>query len=386
MPFNFPLNPPAASTFAGQYDTLFYVLVGLTVFFTLLIVVGVLAFAYRYRQGSPADRSRPVYEDLRLELGLLTVPTVLGLIIFYWGATQYIHMRTPPKDAQDVFIVGKQWMWHAQHPNGVRENNELHVPVGRNVRLTMISQDVIHAFYIPAFRTQMMVVPGRYTTMWFNATQPGEYHLFCNMYCGTQHSEMGGKVVAMRPADYAAWLQNGGESAPPMTMAQRGEKLYNGRLACNNCHGVQDNPRGPSLVNLIGKKRVFSNAPPQIADEEYVRESILRPYNKLTVGYGQEMPAYESELVQGKLTEENVLELIAYIKSMGGGVKATGDGASSATGAGGENLHLRPLEIQNNAGPAVNAMAAQKGIPTATPTGRGHNLGVGAIPAEEHGQ
>ena len=380
MPFSFPLAPPSASTFAGPYDALFYTLCGFTLFFTLLIVVGIVAFTIRYRQGSHADRSRPVYEDLRLELTLLGIPTFLGLIFFYWGATQYIHMRTPPKNATDIFIIGKQWMWHAQHPNGVRENNELHVPIGRDVRLTMISQDVIHAFYIPAFRTQMMVVPGRYTTMWFNATQAGEYHLFCNMYCGTQHSEMGGKVTVMEPSAYAAWLQNGGESAPAMTMAQRGEKLYNGRLACNNCHGAVDNPRGPSLVNLFGKRRQFSNATAQIADEEYIRESILRPYNKLVQGYGQEMPAYEPELVSGKLTEENVLELIAYIKSMSGAT------AAATSPVGGENLNLRPLSIKTeNPGPAVNALAAEKSNPAATPTGRGHNLGVGAIPAEEHG-
>lgn len=380
MPFNFPLAPPAASSFAGPHDALFYTLCLFTVFFTLLIFVGVIFFAVRYRQGSTADRSRPVYEDLRLELTLLGVPTVLGLVFFYWSAGLYIDMRTPPKDATDIYVIGKQWMWHVQHPNGVRENNELHVPVGRNVRLTMISQDVIHAFYIPAFRTQFMVVPGRYTTMWFKPTQPGEYHLFCNMYCGTQHSEMGGKVVAMEPRAYEAWLQNGGESAPPLTMAQRGERLYNGRLACSNCHGSEDNPRGPSLVGLFGKRRQFSNAPAQTADDEYIRESILRPYNKLVQGYGQEMPAYESELVQGRLTEENVLELIAYIKSMNGGARATG------LTPGGEKIDLRPLNIQDNTGPAANAMAAQKSIPTATPTGHGSNLGVGAIPAEEHQQ
>ncbi len=375
MPFNFPLSPPAASSFAGPYDALFYTLTGMSVFFTLLVVAGIVFFTVRYRQGSKADRSRPVYEDLRLELTLLGIPTILGLIFFYFGATQYMQMRTPPKDATDIFIVGKQWMWHAQHPNGVRENNELHVPVGRNVRLTMISQDVIHAFFIPAFRTQMMVVPGRYTTMWFRPTQAGEYHLFCNMYCGTQHSEMGGKVVAMEPREYAAWLENGGESLPPMTMAQRGEKLYNGRLACNNCHGVQDNPRGPSLADLIGKKRTFGNAPAQIADEEYIRESILRPYNKLTSGYGQDMPAYESQLIDGKLTEENILELIAYIKSMGGAAKApTAD----------RGLNLRPLSATSNQGLAANAMSASRPNSDTTPTGHGHDLAVGAIPAEEH--
>ena len=368
MPFNFPLAPPAASSFAGPYDTLFYTLCVFSLFFTLLIFVGIVAFTMRYRQGSRADRSRPVYEDLRLELTLLAVPTVLGIGFFYWGATQFIHMRTPPKNAQDIFVIGKQWMWHAQHPNGVRENNELHVPIGRDVRLTMISQDVIHAFYIPAFRTQMMVVPGRYTTMWFRPTLAGEYHLFCNMYCGTQHSEMGGKVVAMEPQAYEAWLANGGETRPAMTMAQRGEKLYNGKYACSNCHGAQDNPRGPSLVALFGKRRVFSNAPAQVADEEYVRESILRPYNKITAGYGQEMPSYE-----GQATEEEVLELIAYIKSMNGG--------AAPAALADRGLDLAPLAVGPNAGPAGNALSAQRRNPLARPTGHGHDLGVGAIPA-----
>ena len=377
MPFNFPLAPPSASTFAGPYDALFYTFCIFTLIFTLLIFVGVIVFAIRYRQGSKADRSRPVYEDLRLELFLLAVPTVLGLIFFWFGAQQYIHMRTPPKDSSDIFIIGKQWMWHAQHPNGVRENNELHVPIGRNIKLTMISQDVIHAFYIPAFRTQMMVVPGRYTTMWFNPTQAGEYHLFCNMYCGTQHSEMGGKVVVMEPRDYADWLANGGESVPQMTTAQRGEKLYNGRLACNNCHGAQDNPRGPSLVQLFGKRRSFSNAGSQIADDEYIRESILRPYNKLTEGYGQQMPSYESELIDGKLSEENIFELIAYIKSMGTGT------AAPATPVGGNNLGLAPLSVGNETGPATNVMATQREYPEATPTKHGRDLAVNALAAEQ---
>lgn len=377
MPFNFPLAPPSASTFAGPYDALFYTLCAFSLFFTALIFIGVIVFSVRYRQGSSADRSRPVYEDLRLELTLLGVPTVLGLFFFYFGAQQYIHMRTPPKDSQDIYIIGKQWMWHAQHANGVRENNTLHVPIGRNVRLTMISQDVIHAFYIPAFRTQMMVVPGRYTTMWFNATKTGEYHLFCNMFCGTQHSEMGGKVVVMEPGDYAKWLANSGEPTTQMTMAQRGEKLYNGRLACNNCHGGQDNPRGPSLFNLYGKRRTFSNAPAQTVDDEYLRESILRPYNKLTAGYGQEMPAYENELIDGKLTEENVLELIAYMKSMGSGT-ATAPGP-----AGGENLNVRSLSVGAESGLATNAMKAQREDADQVTTSHGRNLAVNAMAAEE---
>ncbi|RYG27188.1 cytochrome c oxidase subunit II [bacterium] len=379
MPFNFPLAPPSASSFAGEYDALFYTLTAFSAFFFFLVMAGVIVFAVRYRQGSKADRSRPVYEDLRLELTLLTVPAVLGIIFFYFGAKQYIHHRTPPKDAQDIFVIGKQWMWHVQHPNGVRENNTLHVPAGRNIRLTMISQDVIHQFFVPAFRTQFMVVPGRYTTMWFKPTRVGEYHLFCNQYCGTQHAEMGGKVIVMEPREYTAWLANGGESQAPMTMAQRGEKLYNGRLACSNCHGATDSPRGPSLANLFGKRRTFSNAPAQLVDDEYLRESILRPYNKLTAGYGQEMPAYESQLIDGKLTEENILELISYMKTMGAGTAG-----SSQTSVGGSNLNLQPLSIGNESGPATNAMAAQREYKEGTPTSHGTNPAVNAYAVENN--
>lgn len=375
MPFNFPLAPPAASSFAGQYDALFYTLCVVSLLFTLLVFAGIIFFTVRYRQGSRADRSRPVYEDARIEFTLLGVPTILGLVFFWFGANQYIQLRTPPKDAQDIFVVGKQWMWHVQHPNGVRENNTLHVPIGRDIRLTMISQDVIHAFYIPAFRTQMMVVPGRYTTMWFRPTQAGEYHLFCNMYCGTQHSEMGGKVVVMEPREYAEWLANGGESTSNLTMAQRGARLYAGRLACTNCHGGTDNPRGPALAGLLGRRREFSNAPAQVADEEYIRESILRPYNKIVKGYGQEMPSYEKAGPSSPgVSEEEILELIAYIKSMGG------EATAPATEGG---LNLRPLAVTPNAGPAANVMSAGRPNEAATPTGHGKNLSVNAMAAEE---
>jgi cytochrome c oxidase subunit II len=309
--FNAPLAPPQASTLAVEHDVIFYVLTALTLFFTVLVGVFVVLFAVRYRHGNKVDRSRPVFEHLPLEITWSVIPMILGLIMFYFGARLFIHSREVPKDSMDISVIGKQWMWHLQHPNGVRENNTLHVPVGKNVRLTMISQDVIHAFYIPAFRLQFHVVPGRYTEAWFNATKPGVYQIFCGMYCGTQHSEMGGYVYVMPQKEYAEWLANGGNSSVPKTPAEAGAALF-AQQACGNCHGAVDNPRSPSLYGLYGKSRQFADGSTAVADEEYIREAILDPYSHINKGYSNTMPAYA-----GQITEEDVLNLIAYIRALG---------------------------------------------------------------------
>jgi cytochrome c oxidase subunit 2 len=368
---NFPLSPPPASNFAPEYDTLFYTLVALTVFFSLIVGVAVVFFAIRYRQGTKADRSRPMYENLFLELTWTIVPLVLGIVMFYFGTSLYVKMRTPPKDATEIFVIGKQWMWHIQHGNGVRENNTLHIPVGKPIKLTMISQDVLHAFYIPAFRVQEHVVPGRYTQLWFTATKVGEYHLFCNMYCGTQHSEMGGKVIAMDPKDFAAWLANGGQSVTPMSMEQTGAKIYS-KIGCNNCHGAEDTLRAPSLYGIYGKRRVFADGTSAIADEEYLRSSIVRPYDHITAGYGETMPVY-----QGQLTEEDVLNLVAYIKVLG---TAAAPSPSSIV-----NSHSAPATASGtneSTSLAVNAIQADTSDPDATPTRRSGSPAVGAVAAE----
>lgn len=368
--WNFPIQPPQASSLAKEHDAIFFALSTLTAVFTLIVVIAVIIFAVRYRRGSKASRANPKYEDLRMELTWTIIPLLLGLVMFYFGARLYVRQRTPPPNSEEIFVIGKQWMWHVQHPNGVRENNTLHIPIGRPVKLTMISQDVIHAFYVPAFRTQMYVVPGRYTQMWFNATEPGQYHLFCNLYCGTQHSEMGGVVIAMPAREYAQWLANGGNSTPTLTMAQAGAKLYS-KLACNNCHGIKDTPRAPSLVGIYGRKRTFTNAAPTVADEAYLRESILRPWERITSGYGQEMPTYE-----GQLTEAEVLDLVTYLKSMG----AT-DAASTAAGLTTQaEIPARNTNTKN--GLAVGAIRAQTQDPHATPTNHLNNPSVGAIAAQ----
>jgi cytochrome c oxidase subunit 2 len=370
--FNFPLAPPSASNFAGEHDLVFYALCLLSLLFTAIVAVGVIFFSVRYRAGNKVDRSRPMYENLKLELTWTFIPLILGIVMFWFGARLFVEMRTPPKDAQEIFVVGKQWMWHVQHSNGVRENNTLHVPLGRPVKLTMISQDVIHAFYIPAFRVQMHVVPGRYTSLWFTATKAGEYHLFCSMYCGTQHSEMGGKVVVMEPAEYANWIANGGQSVAPMTMEQAGQKIY-AKVGCNNCHGDVSTPRAPSLLGIYNQKRTFTDGTSLVADDAYLRESILRPWNHLTQGYDETMPAYD-----GQLSEADVLNLMAFLKSMGG---ATGGTTPTSI----INRNTAPTDSTGQDSPdalSVGALQYNRPDPNATPTLRNNTPAVGAIAAE----
>jgi cytochrome c oxidase subunit 2 len=370
--FNFPLSPPAASNWATEHDFVFYTLCALTILFTLIVGAGVIFFTVYYRAGHRVDRSRPMYENLKLELTWTFIPLLLGLVVFWQGARLFVEMRTPPKDAAEIYVVGKQWMWHIQHQNGIRENNTLHVAVGKPYKVTMISQDVIHAFYIPAFRVQMHVVPGRYTQLWFTPTQAGQYHLFCGMFCGTQHSEMVGTVVAMEPKDYANWEANNGESVLPMTMEQQGQRLYN-KVGCNNCHADADTPRAPSLIGIYGTQRVFTDGTSMVANEAYLRESILRPWDHITRGYDDAMPAYD-----GQLNEIDVLNLIAYIKSMGthtdrlAPTSMTSPQVAPTTSSGkdvkdilsvnaiqAEHEDPNPTAIKRQGSPAVNAIAAE---------------------------
>lgn len=367
---NLPLSPPAASNFAGEYDLLFWTITLLTVIFSTLVGGFIIYFAMKYRRGTTADRSRPVYENLRFEVVSMVIPTILGLGIFLWGTRLFVNMRTPPDNATELFVIGKQWMWHIQHPDGTRENNTLHVPLGKPVKLTMISQDVIHAFYIPAMRTQYMVVPGRYTQMWFTPTMKGEYHLFCNMYCGTQHSEMGGRVIVMEPRDYAEWIARQGEVTAPMSVAQQGQKLFN-KIGCANCHGVVDNLRGPTLNGIYNSARRMSDGSVLRADETYLRESILRPFNRITAGYENSMLPYE-----GQLTEDQVLQLIAYIRGLGAGPALTVP-TSSYT----ENTERIESNLDGKAGNAVGAIQYNNQRSDSTPTRRLESPAVGAIAA-----
>jgi cytochrome c oxidase subunit 2 len=361
---NFPLAPQQGSTIAYFHDWVFYGLVALTVIFTVLVYALVIFFAVRYRQGSKVNRHNPPHENLPLEITWTVIPTILGLVMFFFGAKLFIEMRTSPKDAQDVYVVGKQWMWHIQHSNGVRENNTLHIPVGQPVRLTLISQDVIHAFYVPDFRTQIHVVPGRYTTMWFTAAKAGKYPFYCAMFCGTQHSEMGGYVYAMPPEEYARWLNNGGNNVAPMSMEDRGGRLFK-VLACDNCHKQLSDERAPSLVGIYNTQRNISGGGHQTADEAYLRESILKPAAQLTAGYGPTMPEYE-----GQVSEEDVLDLIAYIKSLNG-MMPSGTTTVAATEA--------------EKGSASTSSANRQAIESKTAFGQEENRGLGSTDMNETG-
>lgn len=307
--WNFPLFPETASTIAAEIDALYWVLVAVSLFFGTVITVGLTVSVVRYRRGSKASREGAVSDNLLLELSWSLVPLGIAMAIFTWSAKLFIDMRVAPADAMEVYVVGKQWMWKIQHPEGNKEINELHVPVGKPVKLIMTSQDVIHSFYIPAFRIKQDVLPGRYTSQWFEATRVGEYHLFCAEYCGTSHSGMVGKVVVMEPAEYEDWL--GGKLSGDM-MASSGETLFQ-QFGCQTCHRQDSGQRGPALDGLFGSPVMLSNGDVVRADQEYIRESILNPGAKIVKGYQLLMPTYKNQL-----TPEQVNELVEYVKLLGG--------------------------------------------------------------------
>lgn len=305
MQNGFRLFPEQASTFAERVDLLYGFLIAVSGFFTALIVVLVVGFAIKYRRRPGREAEQPE-TALGLELLWTAVPGILVLVMFVWGAALFLGQTVPPKGAQDIYVVGRQWMWKVQHTNGRREINELHVPVGRAVKLTLASQDVIHSFYIPAFRVKQDAVPGQYRTMWFEATKPGEYHLFCAEYCGTNHSRMIGRIVVMEDVEYQQWL--GGYTQP--TPAEEGRELFV-QFDCVSCHESGVRQRGPTLGNLYGKQEQLENGQTVLVNEAYIRESILDPKAKIARGFQPVMPSF-----RGELTEEQILALIAYIKSL----------------------------------------------------------------------
>jgi cytochrome c oxidase subunit 2 len=308
MSSSFPLFPPNASSVATEMDLLYLFIVAVCAFFTVLVTALVVVFAIKYRRRHPNEVGHDIHGSLALELVWTIIPLVLALMMFGWGADLFYRLAKPPRDSMEIYVVGKQWMWKVQHPEGVREINELHVPIDRNIKLTMGSEDVLHDFSIPAFRVKMDVVPGRLTTMWFKATVPGTYHLFCAEYCGTKHSGMIGQVIAMTPQDYEAWLA-GGRSASG-TPAQNGERLFT-EHACVTCHKRDSTGRGPTLYGLYGSKVALADGRTAIADDNYLRESIMNSQTRVVQGYQPIMPAF-----QGMLSEENLMQLIAYIKTL----------------------------------------------------------------------
>jgi cytochrome c oxidase subunit 2 len=301
---SFQLFPDAASTVSQRVDAIYLSLVAVSLFFTFLICGLILYFGVRYRRGSPASRANPPISYL-LEVTWSVIPLALMMVMFGWGASVFFEMQTPPSHAQEVTVVAKQWMWKLQHAEGRAELNQLHIPVGQPIRLKMISEDVIHSFYVPAFRVKQDVLPGYYTRLWFEATKPGSYHLFCAEYCGTEHSHMRGTVIVMEPDAYADWLAGDSDVAPEVA----GQKLFD-RYRCGSCHRPEGGI-GPSLVRVAGKEVRLEGGGAVQADEQYLRNSILNPAQQIVAGYRPEMPTY-----RGQLDEVQVLQIIAYLKSL----------------------------------------------------------------------
>ncbi len=315
---NFPLWPVNASTHALPVDLLYIFLVVLSLGTTLAIFVVIALFSMKYRRRHGREAT-PIEGSLILEISWSVIPLGIFMVIFLWGAVIFFDERTPPQDATEIYVVAKQWMWKLQHPEGQRELNELHVPAGRDIKLIMTSQDVIHSFYVPAFRLKQDVLPGRYTTMWFRATRPGTYHLFCAQYCGTQHSGMIGDVVVMEPAEYQTWLSGG---VPAGSLAQTGQALFQ-QLGCSTCHRFDVQGRGPNLTGVFGKPVSLEDGRTVVADENYVRESILVPAAKVVSGFKPIMPSF-----QGQVSEDQLDALIAYVKSLSQAPAAQASAAS----------------------------------------------------------
>src|SRR5665213_336055 len=315
------LFPREASTIAPYADALIF------------------GFAIRYRK-----EKHPVATQIEgstlLEATWTIIPLGIFLSMFVWGALIYFRVYTPPANAMNIYIVGKQWMWKAEHPGGQHEINALHVPTGKPVQLTMISQDVFHSFSIPDFRIKREVIPGRYSTVWFEATTPGEYHLFCTQYCGTNHSAMIGTITALSPADYKKWTE---DSTSGMSLAQNGERLF-ASMGCNACHSGNAAARGPNLSGVYGSKLQLTNGSQVLVNDAYLRDAILNPSQHVTAGFAPIMPTY-----QGQISEDGLIDLVEYIKNMQSNyrvqqtqVTAESDQAAPTTPPQGTNETVKP--------------------------------------------
>jgi len=303
---NSALFPREASTVAPYMDQLYLFLIGITIVGLALVMALIFGFSYRYRK-----QVHPVAEQVEgstlLEATWTIIPLGIFLVTFVWGAFLYFRIYTPPTNSMNIYIVGKQWMWKAEHPGGQHEINELHVPIGRPIQLTLISQDVFHSYSLPEFRVKREVIPGRYTTVWFEATNPGTYHLFCTQYCGTDHSRMIGEVTAMLPEEYKKWTE---QSTSGMSLAQNGERIF-ASMGCNACHSGNPAARGPNLAGVYGSKIQLANGSVQLADEAFIRDTILNPSQHLPAGYAPIMPTYK-----GQISEDGLIDLVEYLKQL----------------------------------------------------------------------
>jgi cytochrome c oxidase subunit 2 len=337
-----PLFPDQASTFAWQVDALYFYLIAISAFFTVGIVVAIFFFALKYREREKFATPDEIHGSMVLETVWSIIPFIISMTIFLGGAIIYFEQYTPPTDAMEIYVVGKQWMWKAQHETGQREINELHVPVGRKVKLTMTTEDVLHDFFIPAFRTKADVVPGRYTYMWFEATTPGKYRLFCAEYCGLNHSGMGGWIYVMEQRDFDNWLSG---NATGQTPVEAGKDLFENKLGCASCHAGGPTQRGAKLEGVFNTDVKLVGGATVKADEQYIRNSILNPASQVVEGFQPIMPTFK-----GQVTEEQLNSLIAYIKSLSPNAAGTSPGGGAPAPA---------------AAPAANANTAAANKPAA---------------------
>ncbi|HEY6802606.1 MAG TPA: cytochrome c oxidase subunit II [Pyrinomonadaceae bacterium] len=306
-----PFVPDSASTMSWKVDAVYFYLSGVTLFFTLLISAVLIFFVIRYRRRTPYEIPRPIAGSHKLETLWTVIPFLISMTIFGWAAKVYFEQSSPPQNAMEIYVVGKQWMWKVQHTTGQREINELHVPVGKKIKLIMTSEDVIHDFFVPAFRMKGDVVPGKYTMEWFEATKTGKFDFYCAEYCGMNHSGMIGSVTVMEPREFDNWLSGNTSNTSP---AVAGQALYQ-TLGCVSCHGnTGEGGRGPALTGVYGNQTQLQGGQKVTADEAYIRESILNPQAKLVDGFGPIMPTF-----QGQITEDQLVQLIAYIKSLPAG-------------------------------------------------------------------
>ncbi len=333
------LFPAEASGISPYVDALYFFLLLMTVFGTLLVGALLLVFSIRYRR-----ERNPVATQIEgstlLEATWTIIPLAIFLVTFVWGAVLYFRIYNPPTNAMNIYVVGKQWMWKAEHPGGQHEINALHVPMGQPVQLTMISQDVFHSFSVPDFRIKREVIPGRYSTVWFEATQVGTYHVFCTQYCGTQHSGMVGTVTVLTQDDYKKWLQ---QSTSGMSLAQNGERLF-ASMGCNSCHSGNAAARGPNLAGVYGAKLTLTDGSQMLVNDAYLRDAILNPSQHVTAGFAPIMPTY-----QGQISEDGLIDLVEYIKNMQSNyrvqqtqVTAESDQAAPTTPPQGTNETVKP--------------------------------------------
>jgi len=302
-----PFLPEQASTIGNQIDWILFTLLALSLLSAVPVVIFIITFVFRYRAGAKVDRANRIHESNKIEFTWSFIPFVLLMILFGWSAVVYYSYAVPPADTLEIYVIGKQWMWQSQHPSGKIEINALHVPKGEPVKLIMTSQDVIHDFFVPAFRIKQDVLPGRYTTLWFEATETGDYHLFCAEYCGTEHSKMIGTVTVMEREAYDNWL---GGAMEGESMADAGKRLFQQR-ACVACHLDDGTGIGPSLVGIVGETVTFADGTSRTVDEEYLQESIRKPQEKIVAGYPESMPTYDT-----MLTDQEILYLVEYVKSL----------------------------------------------------------------------